>query len=152
IFVVGDAAEVGAAAPPAAEAGAAAPATAAPIGGPPQEEPQRLDERRRDFIGLLTMLGRQQRRQDLWMRRWLSLMHATLRDGMQNMEQTIQRNIQDLVAAIREQTHRTGGSAEGPVPGPAAAPPPPSASPQQRRGRGHGRGQGPVRGDKRKRP
>ncbi|OCT84317.1 hypothetical protein XELAEV_18022465mg [Xenopus laevis] len=88
---------------------------------------------------------RQHCRQDLWMRRWFALMHGTLRDGMQNMEQTMERNIQDLVAATREQPHRPQGSAEGPDPGPAAAPPP---SPQQRRGRG----QGPVRGDKCKRP
>ncbi|XP_041420517.1 myb-related transcription factor, partner of profilin-like [Xenopus laevis] len=146
------AAEAGAAAP-AAEAGAAAPAAAAPIGGPPQEQPQRLGVRHGDYIGLLTTIIRQQRRQELWMRRWFALMHGSFRESMQSMEQTMERNIQDLVAAIRELPHQPRGSAEGPVPGPAAAaPPPPPASPQQRRGRGRGRGQGPVRGDKRKHP
>ncbi|XP_041430606.1 myb-related transcription factor, partner of profilin-like [Xenopus laevis] len=145
------AAEAGAAAP-AAEAGAAAPAAAAPIGGPPQEQPQRLGVRHGDYIGLLTTIIRQQRRQELWMRRWFALMHGSFRESMQSMEQTMERNIQDLVATIRELAHQPRGFAEGPVPGPAAAPPPPPASPQQRRGRGRGRGQGPVRGDKRKRP
>ncbi|XP_041423622.1 myb-related transcription factor, partner of profilin-like [Xenopus laevis] len=143
----------------AAEAGAAAPAAAAPIGGPPQEQPQRLAERRGQYVGLMQLLIQQQRRNSLWMRRWFAHIYAGFRDGMQSMEQTfqsmeqtLQRSIQDLVAAIREVAQQPRGSAEGPVPGPAAAPPPPPASPQQRRGRGRGRGQGPVRGDKRKRP
>ncbi|XP_041426545.1 myb-related transcription factor, partner of profilin-like [Xenopus laevis] len=86
----------------AAEAGAAAPAAAAPIGGPPQEQPQRLGERRGQYLGLMQILIQQQRRHSLWMRRWFAHMHAAFRDGMQSMEQTLQRSIQDLVVAIRE--------------------------------------------------
>ncbi|OCT84244.1 hypothetical protein XELAEV_18022391mg [Xenopus laevis] len=87
----------------------------------------------------------QQRRQELWMRRWMAQIHNDIRET----QMTIHRGFQDLVAAMAAQPHRPGGSAEGKVPGTPAAPLPPPEAPQHRRERGHGRGHGPVRGDKR---
>ncbi|XP_041420805.1 myb-related transcription factor, partner of profilin-like isoform X2 [Xenopus laevis] len=107
---------------------AAATAAAAAIGGPPQEEGRRLGEQPAAQPGLVDAMMaamqpmlHQQRRQELWMRRWMALIHRDI----QETQVTIHRGIQDLVAAMAAQPHRPGGSAEGEVPGPPAAPPPP---------------------------
>ncbi|OCT55354.1 hypothetical protein XELAEV_18002765mg [Xenopus laevis] len=63
----------------------------------------------------------QQRRQELWMMRWMAQIHTDIRET----QVTIHRGFQDLVAAMAAQPHRPGASAEGEVPGPPAAPPPP---------------------------
>ncbi|XP_041429874.1 uncharacterized protein LOC121397315 [Xenopus laevis] len=95
------------------------------IGGPPQEEGRRLGEQPAAQPGLVDAmmtamqpLLHQQRRQELWMRRWMAQIHTDIRET----QVIIHRGFQDLVAA---QPHRPGGSAEGEVPGPPAAPPPP---------------------------
>ncbi|XP_041417054.1 uncharacterized protein LOC121393215 isoform X3 [Xenopus laevis] len=107
---------------------AAATAAAAAIGGPPQEEGRRLGEQPAAQPGLVDAMMaamqpmlHQQRRQELWMRRWMALIHRDI----QETQVTIHRGIQDLVAAMAAQPHQPGGSAEDEVPGPPAAPPSP---------------------------
>ncbi|XP_041435317.1 myb-related transcription factor, partner of profilin-like [Xenopus laevis] len=120
-------------------------AAATAIGGPPQEEGRRLADQpaaQPGLVNVMLAMLRQQRYQDLRMRRWMAHIYAEMRET----RMAIHRGFQDLVAA---QSHRPRGPAEGEVPGPPAAPPPPPEAPQHRRERGHGRGHSPVRGDKR---
>ncbi|OCT93209.1 uncharacterized protein LOC108709986 [Xenopus laevis] len=130
-------------------------AAAAGNGGQAQNQGHQLDEPPvgndelvEAMVAAMQLVFRQQRRQDLWMRRCMRRWMAQIYDDLRDINLTIQHGFQNLIAVLAAQPHQPEGSVEGQVPGPSGDPPPPPDDAQQQRGRG----QGPVRGEKRKRP